>query len=48
MFYNVDLVNVQKAERKLCAEAEMLQWLEKIYGETQPETLQQLGLPQNK
>jgi len=37
-----------KAERKLCAEAEMLQWLEKIYGQTQPETLQQLGLPQNK
>merc|ERR1719431_2076144 len=34
-----------KVERRLCAEAEMLEWLEKIYGPTQPDTLQQLGLP---
>merc|ERR1719187_219624 len=37
-----------KVERRLCAEAEMLEWLEKIYGPTQPDTLQQLGLPADK
>ena len=26
----------------------MLEWLEKIYGPTQPDTLQQLGLPADK
>ena len=39
---------LQKVERRLCAEAEMLEFLEKVYGPTESETLQELGLPENK
>merc|ERR1711971_662612 len=39
---------MNKVERRLCAEAEMLEFLEKVYGPTEPETLQELGLPENK
>jgi len=39
---------MNKVERRLCAEAEMLEFLEKVYGPTETETLQELGLPENK
>ena len=39
---------VQKVERRLCAEAEMLEFLEKVYGPTESEALQELGLPEEK
>ena len=42
----------QKMERKLCAEAQMLEWLAKLYGETSPEELAEqisaAGLPEDK
>merc|ERR1712142_238435 len=39
---------MNKVERRLCAEAEMLEFLEKVYGPSETETLQELGLPENK
>jgi len=39
---------MNKVERRLCAEAEMLEFLEKVYGPTETETLNELGLPENK
>merc|ERR1712183_295849 len=39
---------INKVERRLCAEAEMLEFLEKVYGPTESETLQELGLPEDK
>merc|ERR1711931_76243 len=39
---------MNKVERRLCAEAEMLEFLEKVYGPTETETLNELGLPNNK
>ena len=42
------MLSFQKVERRLCAEAEMLEFLEKVYGPTETETLQELGLPENK
>merc|ERR1711955_42165 len=39
---------MNKVERRLCAEAEMLEFLEKVYGPTEKEALQELGLPEEK
>merc|ERR1712126_64108 len=39
---------MNKVERRLCAEAEMLEFLEKVYGPTKSETLEELGLPNDK
>merc|ERR1712180_134538 len=39
---------MNKVERRLCAEAEMLEFLEKVYGPTKSETLEELGLPEDK
>jgi len=39
---------MNKVERRLCAEAEMLEFLEKVYGPTESETLLELGLPEEK
>merc|ERR1711872_663329 len=39
---------MNKVERRLCAEAEMLEFLEKVYGPTETETLNELGLPEDK
>merc|ERR1712002_766501 len=39
---------MNKVERRLCAEAEMLEFLEKIYGPAEKEALQELGLPEEK
>merc|ERR1711972_1249451 len=39
---------MNKVERRLCAEAEMLELLEKVYGPTKTETLNELGLPEDK
>jgi len=39
---------MSKVERRLCAEAEMLEFLEKVYGPTETETLEELGLPEDK
>jgi len=42
----------KKAEKKLCAQAQMLEWLEKLYGTVEPEMmaehLDNLGLPEDK
>jgi len=42
----------QKMERKMCAEAQMLEWLTKMYGEKSPEEAaeqrEKLGLPEDK
>ena len=39
-------------ERKMCAEAQMLEWLTKMYGEKSPEEAaehrEKLGLPEDK
>ena len=39
-------------ERKMCAEAQMLEWLAKMYGEKSPEEMaehrEKLGLPEDK
>merc|ERR1712013_458718 len=39
---------MNKVERRLCAEAGMLEFLEKVYGPTKSETLEELGLPNDK
>merc|ERR1711953_670993 len=39
---------MSKVERRLCAEAEMLEFLEKVYGPTETETLEELSLPEDK
>merc|ERR1712029_127926 len=39
---------MNKVERRLCAEAEMLEFLEKVYGPTETDTLNELGLPEDK
>merc|ERR1711872_686719 len=36
---------MNKVERRLCAEAEMLEFLEKVYGPTKSETLEELVSP---
>merc|ERR1712212_861242 len=39
---------MNKVERRLCAKAEMLEFLEKVYSPTKSETLNELGLPEDK